>query len=460
MSKLVVIGSGSGGLTAAIGLAKVGYNVTIIEKEYIGGDCTNFGCIPSKTILQESKKLYTAYKTLGKKPDKEYNKLAEGVLDKTRGVVNKFRQHESEEWLQSNNVSLVRGKAEFTSPHSLRAGEVDLTFDRCIIATGSRAAIPPIEGLESTPYLTNKTIFDLQKVPKHLVIIGNGVIGVEMGEAFAMLGAKVTIIGRQRGILKNSDPEHKERLMHKLEKLGIEFASSNTNKISYKNGEFSLQGDAGMSVKCDQLLIATGRIPNVDLDLSKAKVKYTQKGIHTKPNTQTTNNKIFAIGDCVAGVPKFTHFAYHMGKTVVANLITEKYLKLPLYRSKIKPELNPSVIFTSTELAEVGLSEKEAKEQFGKVRTFSLDFKDLDRAITNNEEGVIKIITTGFFGRIVGASILAARAGEMLPELQTMITEKKNMLYFNKLIRAYPTYTANLDNFFKQWLYSVVSKKK
>ncbi len=459
MSKLIVIGSGSGGLTAAIGLAKVGYNVTIIEKEHIGGDCTNFGCIPSKTLLQEAKRLHQAYKTLNKKHDNEYSKLAEGVLQRTRDVVGSFQAHESEEWLQENNVSLVRGEAKFTSPKSIHVGGIDLNFDKCVIATGSRAATPPLKGLGDTPYLTNKNIFDLKKVPKRLAIIGNGVIAVEMGEAFAMLGSKVTIIGRRQTILNSSDPEMKARLMHKLEDLGIKFLGASTKEVSYKKGIFHLKGEE-LDIEAEQLLVATGRTPNIDLDLKKAKVEYTAKGINAKATTQTSNRNIYAIGDCVSGVPKFTHFAYHMGKAVNTNLIIQKYTKLPIHIAKIKPSYNPAVIYTSTELAEAGMSENEAKKTYHTVKTFTLDFKSLDRAITNNEEGAIKIITAGFMGRVVGVSIYAARAGEILPEFQTMIVEKRNMLYFNKLIRAYPTYTANLDGFFKQWLFSLVSKKK
>lgn len=459
MSKLIVIGSGSGGLTAAIGLAKVGYKTTIIEKEFIGGDCTNFGCIPSKTILQEAKKLHSAYKTLGLTKDKEFAKKAAEVLQKTRSVVDDFRAHESEEWLNSNNVSLKRGHASFVSPRSIKVGDEVLEFDKCVIATGSTAVIPPIEGLEGTPYLTNKTIFDLKTPPKHLVIIGNGVIGTEMAEAFAMLGSKVTVIGRRSGILVGSDKELTDRLQLKLSKLGIAFVTGSTNSISYDKG-FTISTEEGHEFKADQLLIATGRRPNIDLDLEQAGVDYDRGGVIIKPTTQTSNNNIYAIGDVASGYPNFTHFAYHMGKTVTTNLIVQKFLKVPLHISKVKRELNPAVVFTSTEFAEAGLNEQQARVKYGdKVKTYILDFKDLDRAITNSEEGAIKIITKGFFGQIIGVSILASRAGEMLPEFQDFIMNKRTVRYTGANIRPYPTYTANLDNAFKYWLGGLGKKK-
>ena len=452
MSKLLVIGSGSAGLTAAIGLAKVGYDVTIIEKEYIGGDCTNFGCIPSKTILQEAKKLHSAYKVLGRDKDEEFTRRAAGVLTRTQEVVGEFREHESPQWLQSSGVKFLKGEAKFVSQRALEVGGVEHKFDYCIVATGSRAFVPPIDGLKDTPFLTNKTIFDLAKPPKTLAILGNGVIGTEMAEAFAMLGSKVTVIGHSKGILTSSDQELASRLQKKLESLGVTFLTAETTAARYDK-TFTLSFKNHPGITAEQLLVATGRRPNIELDLDKAGVKHSSKGITIARTTATSNTRIFAIGDVAAGYPNFTHFAYHMGKTVTTNLIVKKFLKLPLYISKIKPELNPAVIFTSTELAEAGLNEKRARKKYGdSVKVYHLDFKNLDRAITNDEQGVIKVITKGFFGKIIGVSILGSRAGEILPEFQDMIRRGKTVLYTGKLIRAYPTYTANLDNLFKAWL--------
>ena len=459
MPSLYVIGSGSAGLTAAIGLAKVGYETTIIEEDYIGGDCTNFGCIPSKTLLHEARELHGAYAYLGKSRDKEFAQRAKEALSRTRAVVGHFREEESVEWLAKNNVKFLRGRAKFTAPDELAVAGQTHSFDRCVVATGSRARIPDIEGLADSPYLTNKTIFDLPTPPQHLVILGNGVIGTEMGEAFAMLGSKVTIIGRSENILKNSDPDHARRLQTHLESLGVTCVGFDTQKVTHSpQTGFVLTDGAGETIEGDTLLVATGRVPNVELDLEQAGIKADRGGIKIDPTTRTTNGNVYAIGDVASKLPNFTHFAYHMGKTVVTNLLVRKYLHLPLPIARIKPERNPAVVFTSFELAEAGLSEAAAREEFKRVQTYTLDFAVLDRAITNDEPGSIKVITAGFFGRIVGVSIYAERAGEMLPEFQTLILQKRRVAYLNQLIRAYPTYTANLDNVFKQWLGSLASR--
>ena len=453
MPSLFVIGSGSAGLTAAIGLAKVGYDTTLVEEDYIGGDCTNFGCIPSKTLLHEARELHRAYAVLGQEKDQEFRTRADQALARTRAVVDRFREEESEAWLNENNVRLLRGRAKFASKNTLVVNDRTRRFDRCVVATGSRAQIPDIPGLEDTPYLTNKTIFDLATPPSRLVILGNGVIAAEMGEAFAMLGAKVTILGRSEGILKNSDPDHARRLQKHLESLGIECLRFDARQVTHhKENGFTLEDESGRKLRADALLVAAGRVPNSELNLELAGIDSDQAGIKINSATRTTNPDVYAIGDVASGLPNFTHFAYHMGKTVLANLLVRKFLLLPLPVAKIKPERNPSVVFTSLELAAAGLSVEEAREKFSRVRVYALDFENLDRAITNAEEGSLKVVTAGFFGRIVGVSLLAARAGEMLPEFQTLILEKRRVTYLNKLIRAYPTYTANLDNVFKEWL--------
>ena len=459
MAALFVIGGGSAGLTAAIGLAKVGYKVTLIEEGYLGGDCTNYGCIPSKTLLHEARTLHEAYQTLRLKKDARWRKLSCQALEKTRQTVAEFREEESATWLEKQGVTLLRGRAKFVGHYTLEVNGKIYSFDKCVVATGSRASIPPISGLKTTPYLTNKTIFDLSKPPKKLIIIGNGAIGIEMAEAFTMLGSKVTVLGRSRRILKQNEPAHTALVQRDLEKLGVKFETFKTTRVEHspKNG-FTLTDNTGRILTGDALLVAAGRTLNVELNLKAAGVEFTKAGVKISTRAQTTNPNIYAVGDVAQDYPNFTHFAYHMGKTVVTNLALQRFLPFPLHPAKLKPLQNPAVIFTSTELARAGLTYAQAKKQYRKVTRYTLDFDTVDRAITSEENGSIEVVTVGFLGRIVGVSIYAKRAGEMLPEFQTLINQKKRLLYFNELIRAYPTYTANLDTLTKEWLFNLIKK--
>ena len=466
MTHIVVIGSGSGGLTAAIGLAKVGYKVTVIEKAIIGGDCTNYGCVPSKALLFGSHKLHDAYKefqgtSASKEIDKIYSKKAEEVLQGTRNVVGEFQEEETPQWLESFGIEVILGEAKFLSENSIIVSQQIIKFDKCVIATGSKTLIPEIEGLKDTPYLTNHSIFDLKKVPQTMTVIGNGPIGVELGEAFNCLGCKVTLIGNTTRILPRSDTQSSQKLQNKLEDEGMDIKMARTTKVSHSNNKFHITFTDKDPVVTEQLLIATGRRPNIDLDLEKAGVKYNPKGVEVNKFCQTSNKNIYAIGDVVSGVPNFTHFAGHMGKAVVTNLAIQKYSRLPLHFSKYSTKLVPGVTFTSLELAEAGLSEEAAAAKYGKnsIKSFVYDFKSVDRAKTHKgEPGHIKVITKGFFGRIIGVSIVSTRAGEMLPEFQYLIAKKKTMFALNTLIRAYPSYTSSLDNLFKEWDFSKFSK--
>jgi pyruvate/2-oxoglutarate dehydrogenase complex dihydrolipoamide dehydrogenase (E3) component len=458
--KIVVIGAGSGGLTVAIGLVKLGFKVIIVEKEKIGGDCTNFGCVPSKALLYEAKKLWESYNfvdpTMIKSP--EFAKRANLVLEKTRSVVQSFNDHETSNWLQSYGLEVILGEVKFLNENSLLHGQKIIPFTKCIVASGSTSFIPDIKGLEKTPFLTNKNIFSLKQVPKDLIILGNGPIGIEMAEAFNHLGSRVTVICNKPGILLRNDRYGSEKLQSILQSKGITFTSGIAEEINF-DGRFICKLSENRTITAENLLVATGRKPNIDLNLESAGVKYDKDGIIVDKNCRSSNKNIFAVGDVVSGVPRFTHYAYHMGKSLVSNFAVEKFTKLPIPVVNYKKKILPSVVFTSFELAEAGYTEELAKKQYGenKINCYTYDFADVDRAKTHSGElGHIKFITKGFFAQIIGVSILAKRAGEILPEFQALIQDKKNILSLNKLIRSYPSYTSSLDNVFKEWL---VSKK-
>jgi pyruvate/2-oxoglutarate dehydrogenase complex dihydrolipoamide dehydrogenase (E3) component len=474
--RVITIGAGSGGLTVAIGLAAVGYESILVERSFIGGDCTNFGCIPSKTLLHESQQFYQAHKLatqyLGITDGHKILQNSYKVLSKTREIRNKFRQHESIDWLEGLGIKVVKANAKFIDADNLKLENLEyfskdldidqktpnLSFDKAIIATGSRTFIPPIKGLENSPYLTNESIFEQPKTPKSMLVLGNGPIGIEMAESFTNLGCKVTVIGLRDEILPRSDKDLAKKLKLYLQNKGVSFESGQTTKVSFdeKTGfTLDLKKDSQtLKLQAQQLLVATGRQPNLELNLEKAKIKYTKKGIQIDSFGKTSNPKIYAIGDCCE-VPRFTHFAYHMAKKVTTNLIFQKYTKLPINISKWDTKSLPAVTYTSIELAQAGLSQNEAEEKFGKdkVKVYTYGTSDSDRAKTYDDELFeIKLITTGFWGRIVGVHILGSRSGEILPEFQQMIENKKGIRQVDNIIRSYPTFTHSLDKLSREWM--------
>lgn len=470
-TQILVIGAGSGGLTAAIGLAKVGYKVLLVEKELIGGDCTNFGCIPSKALLYRAKKAADLRKQVKENnlqiDSKELEKISLKALEDTRQVVKGFQEHESLEWLESFGIEFLFGKAKFVSKNQIKVidskdfnrPEVLVNFQKAIISTGSKTLIPLIDGLLQTPFLTNETIFNLTKVPKTLTILGNGPIGIEMAVAFCALGSKVVVIGTSDVILQRSEKTLAIDLQKNLEKEGIKFLNKNTLGVTFdQNNQFELKFEDGEMLKTDQLLIATGRKPNLDLQLENAKIESDKKGIFVNKFAQTNNKNIYAVGDCAKNMPNFTHFADYMSKAVVTNLAIQKYLKLPINISKIDSSKNPSVVYTYPELAQTGLTELEANKQYGKVKVYQFDLTKVDRIKATGGFGKISIVTTGFFGRIVGVHILADRAGEMLPEFQYLVTNKKPIRELSKIIRSYPTYTSGIGSLAVEWILGIFKK--
>jgi pyruvate/2-oxoglutarate dehydrogenase complex dihydrolipoamide dehydrogenase (E3) component len=470
--RIITVGAGSGGLVVAIAFASVGYESVLIEKGYIGGDCTNYGCVPSKTLLHSSQKFYESHQfirdNLGKDEAEKVMKKAYQVLEHTREIREEFRHHESIEWLEGLGIKVIKGYAEFadknnfkitdktycSDPELLNSEDI-IHFDKALLAVGSSPIIPNIKGLKDTPFLTNEHIFELDHIPQSLAIIGNGPIGIEMAEAFTNLGCKVTVIGRRSNILLRSDQELTEELKRYLENKGIQFHAEDTTHVSHtKSKAFHLNFHSGGELQAEQLLVAVGRKPNLHLNLETGNVNFTKQGITIDKYGRTSNPNVYAVGDCT-DVPRFTHFAYHMGKKVGTNLILQKFLKLPIHISSWKTDLVPAVTFTSIELAQAGLTEQEAKDKYNEkvVHTYHYQTPQSDRAKTyNNELYHIKFVTKGFWDTIIGVHILGSRAGEILPEFQDMIRRKKSIRDLEKLIRAYPTFNSSIDQLSRQWM--------
>ena len=460
MEDIIIIGAGAGGLVIAIGATKAGKKVLLIEKGHYGGDCTNFGCIPSKTLISSAKKARTI------KEGKEYgiafeseNFSATAALERVRKTIAEVRSHEDPEALKKIGVNTLTGTASFEDPHNLLVIEPGGTTHKIygkkiVIAAGSSPFIPPIEGLKETPYLTNETIFDLKEIPKTLGILGAGPIGCELAQAFARLGSTVTLIKSKRGILPIEEKEVSSLIAEVFEKEGIRHIHLEVSHISYQNGKFTM-GD----IEVDQLLISTGRRPNIGaLNLEKAKITHSEKGIPLDAYGRTNQPHIFAIGDIV-GRPFFTHMAENMGRTVLTNLL----LPWPFKKKLDHKQDVPHCTFTDPEIASFGLLEKEALEKFGakKIATYTIPMSEVDRAIcTSRTEGFVKVVTKKWSSKILGATIVAPRSGEMLQELTLAKLYKIPLRKLSRLIHPYPVYSAAIRKCSDLWLLQTILRGK
>lgn len=455
---LVVIGAGAGGLVVAVGAAKAGKKVLLIEAGHYGGDCTNFGCIPSKSLIAAAEASYYAshlnkWGISGTIVDFQ----GKGALDRTRAIVEEILSHETPEALAQLGVETMTGKASFMDPHSLRIDEKDdtyhmITANAIVIATGSHPVIPSIAGLADVPYLTNETLFTLEEIPKHLVILGGGPIGAEMAQSFRRLGAEVTLFQSRARLLPKDDPQAGEIIETAFKKEGIKILlDTQDTKVATVSDGIEVFSNLNSSIKCSHLLIATGRKPSIQgLKLETAGVSYTSHGVKVDAYGRTTQPNIWAVGD-VTGRALFTHAAENEGRTVLRNVLVPW-----LFRAKLDlAQPIPRVTYTDPEVASIGLTEEEATEQYGqrKIATYFVPFEGLDRAIcTGRTEGFVKVVTFKWSSRILGATIVGPRAGEMLMELSVAIRYRIPLRKLASVIHPYPTYSLAIRKAADMWL--------
>ncbi|MBI1238541.1 MAG: FAD-binding protein [Alphaproteobacteria bacterium] len=433
---ICVIGGGSGGLSLAAGAAQLGQKVVLIEKGKMGGDCLNYGCVPSKALIAASKRAHAfrASAEFGIAP-------AEPVIDFRRvhdhihEVIAAIAPIDSVERFEGLGVTVIQAPARFTGPMEIEAGGKTIRARRIVIATGSRAGVPPIPGLSEVPYLTNETLFDNVALPRHLIIIGAGPIGMEMAQAHRRLGAEVTVLDAGPALAKD-DPELTKIVLDRLRHEGIVLRESvKIARVAGTDGAITvtLSGDAGEeTITGSHLLVAAGRVPNVEgLDLEKAGVRYSRRGIEVDSRLRSSNKKIFAVGD-VAGGLQFTHVAnYHAG-LVIRNV---------LFRFPASQDTRaiPWCTYTDPELAHVGLTEEEARKSHGQVTVLRWHLKENDRAQAEREtEGLAKIVVDKR-GRILGASIVAPGAGDLIQVWVLAITKKLKIADVQAMVVAYPT---------------------
>ncbi|HSR50243.1 MAG TPA: mercuric reductase [Acidobacteriota bacterium] len=461
---LIVLGAGSGGLPVIRGGCDLGLKVALVEKEKIGGDCLNFGCVPSKTFLKSAKIAHQMrhagqYGFEARSVETDFSR----IMQRLRSVQAKIEEHESVEYFEGLGVDVYIGPPVFRDPHAIKVNGRTLTAKKFVIATGSRAAMPPIKGLQDTPVLTNVELFDgtLETLPESLVVLGGGPIGTEMAQAFCRFGSKVTLVEMSDTILEKDDPDLARTLQEILGQEGVEVLTGHKAvEVGEEGGvRFVVAEDASgqhRRLSADQILVALGRKPNVEgLGLDKAGVRYdADTGVEVNSRLKTTASNIWAVGD-VAGPYYFSHTAAHQAGTVFANIF---------FRFPASQDLSvvPWVTFTDPELAHAGLTEEQAQEQGIDYDVARFGFDELDRAITESKtQGLAKILISK--GKIVGVHILGNQAGEVLHTLYLAMKHKIKARHVAKTIYVYPTHSEiinrTLGQHFKKKIYSDWMKK-
>ena len=442
---LLVLGGGAAGLTAAGTAANLGAKTMMVERHRLGGDCTWTGCVPSKTLLHAAALRAQAADYLRQfapgtpLPPVDFQAVMADV-HQTRQEV--YHDADRPEIFQGFGIEVVSADARFTGPHSAHLagpeGGRDVTFRLAIVCTGGRAAPPPIPGLDETPYLTNETLFEITDLPEHLVVVGAGPIGCEMGQAFRRLGSRVTVVDRADRVLGRDDADHAAILQDVLEGEGVEFVlGADVDCVEETGGGVSLTVSASgqeRTVAGDRLLIATGRKPNVEgLGLDAAGVAYTKKGVTVNDQCRTSVSHIWAAGDCT-GEYALTHMSEHMGKQAATNAV----LKIP---APIDRDGITWTTYTTPEVGQLGKTEAELTDEGASFVTYRFPFSKVDRAVTEHAEaGHIKVLATEWRGKILGASVVGERGGELISMLAVAMKAGVSVREVSDTIIPYPTY--------------------
>ena len=430
---ICVIGAGSGGLSVAAGAAQMGARVVLIEKGEMGGDCLNSGCVPSKAMLAAAKQAHAMTKgaAMGITPTTPEIDFA-AVKDHVARAIATIAPVDSQERFEGFGITVIREHARFTSPDEIEAGGTTIKARRFVLATGSRPLVPPIDGIEDTPYLTNETIFDLREKPRHLLVIGGGPIGIEMAQAHRRLGCEVTVIEGMKALGKD-DPELAGTLLGMLRDEGIRIEEdAKVTAVSGSAGAIRVDTEKG-SFEGSHLLLAVGREVVTDgLGLDVAHVKHDRKGITVGPDLRSeTNRRVYAVGDAAGGL-MFTHVAgYHAGV-----IIRSMLFGLP---SKAKTAHIPWATYTDPGLAQVGMTEAEARETHGDaLKVIRMGYDENDRAIAEGRtQGMLKLMAVK--GRPVGATILGAQADELIGVWAIAIAAGTKLSKIAGAVLPYPT---------------------
>ncbi|MES2790686.1 MAG: mercuric reductase [Planctomycetota bacterium] len=437
---LVVIGAGTAGLITAAGAAGLGAKVALIERDLMGGDCLNVGCVPSKALLRASRCVAEIRRAseFGVHLDAPPRVDFAEVMARLRRLRAGLSAHDSAARFQSLGVDVFLGAGRFASPDTIQVGDRTLQFRRAVIATGARAVRPAIPGLDDVGYLTNETVFNLTELPRHLAVIGAGPIGCELAQAFSRLGSQVSLINKHAGILPQEDPDAAQILAAAFRQDGLQlFFQATVERVLRDGSDTVLQcrvAGAIQEIRVDAILVGVGRAPNVEgLNLEGVGVTFdSQHGIQVNDSLRTTNSRIYAAGD-VCSTHKFTHAADFQARIVIQNALFYG-------RGRASTLTIPRCTYTSPEIAAVGLNEQSAREQGIAINTFLQPLDKVDRAILDGEEqGFVKIHVRQGTDQIVGATIVAAHAGDLISEICVAMAGKVGLQRLASVIHPYPT---------------------
>lgn len=437
---LVVIGAGTAGLVTAAGAAGLGAKVALVERDLMGGDCLNVGCVPSKALIASARAARSvrkagAWGVSAGSPTVDFS----AVMQRMRRLRASISHVDSAARFRDLGVDVFLGEAKFTSKSAIEVAGQRLQFKKAVICTGARASAPPINGLKDVEYLTNETLFSLTELPKRLAVIGAGPIGCEMAQAFANFGSEVLLVEASHEILPRENPDAAEIVKRAMLDDGVQLlcCGKELQLSSADGGGVRLQVDSHgehYDKTVDKLLVAAGRKPNVEgLGLEEAGIKYdVKKGVIVDDRLRTTNANVFAAGD-VCSQYQFTHAADFMARLVIRNALF-------LGRAKASALTIPWCTYTSPEVAHVGLYPREAKQQGIEIDTYEQSFEDLDRAILDGHpEGFVRVHTERGKGKILGATIVASHAGDLISEVTLAMENGVGLGSLANVIHPYPT---------------------
>jgi dihydrolipoamide dehydrogenase len=442
-----VIGAGSAGLTVAVGLAGFGKKVALIEKKHIGGDCTNVGCVPSKTLI------HLASHSADPKGS------SQDVLEKVRERRDHLREEETV-WIKGvKNVTVFEGEATFidstTLALNLTSGQQTITAKNIVMASGSLPVVVEIPGLSSERILTNESLFDVTQPPKHLVILGGGIIGCEMAFAFRKLGSEVTIVQRASRLLDRLEPDVSELIQQRCDEVGIK-VHLNATATSFENDSslgLEQQGKSVNVLDVDKVLMALGRKPNLNFALDKAGVSFNEKGVPTNQSAKSNVPTIYAIGDVNLN-SAFTHTANAQGRRVVQKIA------LP-FLPQGKEAVYPSAIFTDPEIAQVGEGLERLQQRYHPelIRSLRFELKKTDRGYTQGlEHGFVLIHALRLTGRVLSATIVAPNASEMISLLTLVVNKRISLYQLANIVFPYPVLSESIKKLSDQFVFATLPK--
>jgi pyruvate/2-oxoglutarate dehydrogenase complex dihydrolipoamide dehydrogenase (E3) component len=435
---LCILGAGAAGLSVAAGAVQLGLSVVLFEAGEMGGDCLNYGCVPSKALIAAAHRAQAVrdsdrFGIAGAEPRVDWASVKAHIA----GVITAIAPNDSQERFEHLGVTVIRERACFSDARTVASASARVRARRIVIATGSRAAIPPIPGFDQLKILTNETIFDIEALPRHLVVIGGGAIGIELGQAFRRLGAGVTIV-EAASVLPGADREAANIVLARLKTEGVEVFDGWTAQAATPAAEgflLHIQSARGAQreVVGSHLLVAAGRAPNFDgLNLDRAGVAFNLRAIETSPTLRSISNpRIWALGDAAGGA--FTHAAGWHASLFVRNVLFKAHTAadaLPI----------PAVTYCDPELAQIGLTEEQARDRYGRqIKVMRWDFHDNDRAQAQREtDGFCKLMV-GKGGAILGATIVGADAGELIAPIALAMSSRLGVRALTSPVLPYPT---------------------